>query len=84
MTNRNSIKFSLLTQTWRVIKLSRLSYYIYQYKNQVKGQKKKQLVLVIIEEKKKYKVEKILKSLGGKIDIQYNEKGIQQKKIYRS
>ena len=56
------------TQTWRVIKLSRLSHYIYRYKDQVKGQKKEQLALVIIEEKEKYKVEKILnkKKFRGK------------------
>jgi len=51
-----------------VIKLSRLSHYIYRYKDQVKGQKKEQLALVIIEEKEKYKVEKILnkKKFRGK------------------
>jgi len=47
-----------------VINISR----VHRYKDQVEGQKKERLALVIIEEEKEYKVEKILnkKKFRGK------------------
>jgi len=47
-----------------VINISR----VYRYKDQVEGQKKEQLALVIIEEEEEYEVEKILnkKKFRGK------------------
>jgi len=47
---------------------------VHRYKDQVKGQKKKQLALVIIEGEEEYEVEKILNKR------KFRGKDIQQKK----
>ena len=69
-TNAIELDLPSMVKIHPVVNVSR----VHRYKDQVKGQKKKQLALVIIEGEEEYKVEKILNKR------KFRGKDIQQKK----
>ena len=69
-TNAIELDLPSMVKIHPVVNVSR----VHRYKDQVKGQKKKQLALVIIEGEEEYEVEKILNKR------KFRGKDIQQKK----
>ena len=69
-TNTIELDLPSMVKIHPVVNVSR----VHRYKDQVKGQKKKQLALVIIEGEEEYEVEKILNKR------KFRGKDIQQKK----